>query len=134
MVLSRWMKFGLLAVVLSLCYIDLAWAQTIGAVQPSNWKELLAVLINTAGVMAAVQIIKVVLPFLTDKYGWLVPILAMLAGPVVALIQGGLAKVLGYEGFDFSLVVAALTGGTAVAAHQIYAQKKEGPTGIAKHG
>lgn len=129
---SRWFLSALGALVLSLVWVDAGIAQQVGTVTPPSMKELLAVLINTAGVMCVVQVIKFYLPYLTDKYGWVMPLIAMASGPVVAFLQGFLATKLGYPGFDFSLIVAALTGGTAVAAHQVYAQQKEGPTGIAR--
>jgi hypothetical protein len=127
----RWWRWGCGALLLVFVLAPLAGAQTQGAVAPSNWKELVAVLINTAGVMLVVQGIKLAMPYLTDKFGWVMPIVAMIAGPFVAMLQGYLATLLGYPGFDFSLIVAALTGGTAVAANQIYKQQQEGPTGPA---
>lgn len=129
MVNYRWWFRILWGIILVVAFsAGVAFAQQ-ATVTTSNWRELAAVLINTAGVALVVQLIKFGVPLLSDKYGWVLPILALVAGPAIAALQEALASALGYQGFDFSLIVAALTGGTAVAANQIYHQKKQGPTG-----
>lgn len=125
----RWAVVAWMVLVVFGGLVGPVLAQQAGVTTPPGWKELLAMIINTAGVALAVQVIKFLMPVITDKYGWAVPILALVAGPFVAALQGVLAKALGYPGFDFSMVVAALTGGTAVAINQVYRQAKEGPTG-----
>jgi hypothetical protein len=105
-----------------------AVAQTTAEVAPSSGKELLAILINTLGVGLTVQLVKQFRPMWADKYGWLLPIIAVAAGPVILFAQSYLAAKLGYD-IDLSVLVGALTGTAAVAAHQVYIQKKEGPQG-----
>lgn len=125
----RKLWIALIALVAVCSISEVAWAQS-ASVTPVNLKELLATLINTAGVMLAVQGIKRLRPYLADKYGWALPIVAVLLGPIVATAQAYLAAKLGFQ-IDLSLITAALTGGAAVAANQVYRQAKEGPTGIA---
>lgn len=128
--IRRWAFIvSMVGLLVSCLLIGPVLAQQAGVTTPPSWKEFVAMLINTAGVALAVQVIKFLLPVITDKYGWALPILAMIAGPAVAALQGVLTRALGYPSFDFSLIVAALTGGAAVAANQVFRQAKEGPTG-----
>lgn len=107
---------------------SLAWAQASGLTSSTDpWRQLVGVLINTVGVMLVVQGIKWALPHLVNQYGFLMPVLATALGPVLMLAQGWLTTNLGYEGFDFTPIAAALTGTTAVAANQMYKQYKQGP-------
>jgi hypothetical protein len=107
---------------------SLAWAQASGLTpSPDPWRQLLGVLINTAGVMLVVQGIKWTRPRLVDQYGYMLPVLATALGPLLMLGQGWLTMQLGFQGFDFTPITAALTGTTAVAANQVYKQYQEGP-------
>lgn len=91
-----------------------------------SWKQLVAVILNTAGVVLVVQLLKFFLPILKERYPWALPIIATLVGPGVAYLQITVAGWAGVD-VDFTPVVAALTGGMAVAAHQVKAQTKEVP-------
>lgn len=127
----RWMWVACAAIALSLFMLEPAFAQQAG-VTGSSWKELVATLINTAGVMLLVQGIKLAVPYLSDKYGWALPMAAMILGPLVATAQAYLSAKLGYPvDLNWTLINTALTGAGAVAAHQIYTQHRQGPTGIA---
>src|SRR6266446_5566399 len=107
-----------LFVILFLAATD-AFAQASGVGQPFDWQQLVGVFINTVGVLAVVQVINKYLPAITEKYGYAVPILATVIGPALMSLQGTLTSALGFEGFDFTPITAALTGTAAVAAHQV---------------
>ena len=102
-----------------------AYAQASGVGQPFDWRQLIGVLINTVGVMAVVQGIKAFQPVIAEKYGYSIPVLATVLGPALMWLQGVLSTWLGFQGFDFTPITAALTGSAAVAAHQFYAQAKK---------
>jgi hypothetical protein len=99
-----------------------AWAQA-GPTMPGpvGWTDVIAATINIVGVMAAVKAITLWLPALRERSPMLVPLLAMAAGPALAWGQGVLAAWLGLP-IDLSPIVGALSGGSAVAVHQIYNQ------------
>ena len=105
----------------------LAFAQASSVTPTFSWKQLVGVLINTAGVMGIVQVIKAYRPLFADKYGYLLPIIATALGPCLMTLQGLLTTQLGFDGFDFTPISAALTGTAAVAVHQVYDQAKNGP-------
>ena len=107
-----------LAFLYVLIFASAATAQTTAAVSGGNWKELLATVINTAGVIVVVQVIKYLLPVLKVQYGWAIPLIATVAGPGVAALQSLVAGWLGVQ-VDFTPIVAALTGAAATAAHQV---------------
>ena len=91
-----------------------------------DWQFLVAVLINGVGVLAVVQLVKVhLMPFLKAQHPWALPILAVLAGPIVGFATEFLMAFLGYP-IDLSAIVAALTGAMAVVAHQVKAQASKG--------
>src|SRR5262245_55551186 len=115
------MIFGFL--VAALLFATDAWAQASNIVpSPAPWRLLVGVMINTAVVSAVVWLIKRYLPLIEEKYGYTLPIIATALGPVLMSLQAYLTKQLGYEGFDFTPISAALTGSLAVAAHQVYKQ------------
>ena len=86
-----------------------------------EWKNLIAMFLNTVGVLLLTQLIKVGVPIIRSATPWLLPILATLAGPVIAVVQNLLAGWLGLP-IDLSPLVGLATGGTAVAMHQIHRQ------------
>ena len=86
-----------------------------------EWKNLIAMFLNTVGVLLLTQLIKVGVPIIRSATPWLLPILATLAGPVIAVVQNLLAGWLGLP-IDLSPLVALATGGAAVAVHQTVRQ------------
>ena len=86
-----------------------------------EWKNLIAMFLNTVGVLLLTQLIKVGVPIIRSAAPWLLPILATLAGPVVAVVQNLLAQWIGLP-IDLSPLVALGTGGAAVAMHQTFRQ------------
>ncbi len=83
-----------------------------------EWKTLFGALINTVIVMGLVQLIKIYIPKINLAIPWLLPLLAAVIGPIVALIQTAIAGWLGVP-IDLSALVAVFTGGSAVALYQI---------------
>lgn len=93
-----------------------------------DWQFLVAVLINGVGVLAVVQLLKVhVMPFLKTKHPWAIPILAVVAGPLVGYATEYLMAFLGHP-IDLTAIIAALTGAMAVVAHQVKVQASKGET------
>jgi len=92
-----------------------------------DWKELIAAAINTIVVLGVVQFLKIKIPVLREKIPWLFPILAMVIGPIIALVQSTLAGWLGIP-IDLSAIVGLFSGGAAVAIHQIDVQATKAPT------
>jgi len=86
-----------------------------------EWFSILAALINTAGVLTAVQALKIGIPKLKEKIPWILPILAGAIGPAVAVLQGWLGGILGLP-IDISPLIAIFTGASATAANQVYKQ------------
>jgi len=86
----------------------------------TTWTAILAGAINTTGVLVAIQIGKrYVVPALWKSVPALIPILAGALGPAVAVVQNVLAAKLGVP-LDLSPIVAAFTGGSAVAVNQFF--------------
>jgi len=106
-----------------------AWAQASGVSQPFDWRQLVGVAINTVGVLGVVQFIKWALPRIPEKYGYVIPFIATAISPLLMSLQGTLATALGFQGFDFTPISAALSGTVAVAAHQVYKQAKQAKQG-----
>lgn len=102
-----------------------AWAQASSVTPTFDWRQLVGVLINTVGVLVVVQVIKYVKAKYTDKYDAMLPVVAVALGPCLMALQGFLTSWLGFQGFDFTPISAALTGSLAVTAHQVYAQAKK---------
>jgi hypothetical protein len=97
------------------------------------WKTLLAGFINAVAVVGLVQWLKAVAPWIRATAPWVLPLFAMLAGPIVTIVQGLLAGWLGLP-IDlapilgpFTPVLGAFTGATAVALHQV-ARQARGPS------
>jgi hypothetical protein len=91
-----------------------------------TWQPILAAAINVVGVMLLLQGVTWTIPYLRERIPWAIPILAGIAGPAIASIQGALAAWLGVP-IDLSRVSIAFTiglGGAAVAVHQIYQQQR----------
>ncbi len=88
-----------------------------------DWMEMLALLVTFA-VVIAVKLLTAVMPTLKRKMGWLIPIVAMIIGPLMAMAGVAISGALGYPVY-LSPIAAALAGGTAVAFHQIGRQVKK---------
>ena len=89
------------------------------------WQPIVANLINMVLVLVAVELIKKSIPFFNASIPWLLPIIAAVIGPVVALIQSYLGSWLGVN-IDLSSIVAIFTGGSAVALYQFGKQLSKG--------
>lgn len=116
--------FSVLAIVVAM--FSMVWlvfaAETVPGETPKmEWFTILGALINTAGVLAAVQGLKVWIPVLREKLPWILPILAGAIGPAVAVLQAWVGGILGVA-IDISPVIAIFTGATATAANQVYKQ------------
>ena len=92
------------------------------------WQQIVANLINTVLVLLAVEGIKKVLPIINASVPWILPIIAAVIGPAVALIQGYVGSWLGVN-VDLSPIVAIFTGGSAVALYQVGKQFSKGGQG-----
>ena len=92
-----------------------------------EWKPLLAMFINTVLVLGLTQVVKVYVPGIRAAVPWLLPIIAIFAGPVVAVAQNAMAGWLGVP-IDLSPLLGLATGGAAVAMNQTWKQATE-PTG-----
>ncbi len=121
------------AIVLGLAPAALLWAQAAPppAAAPFDWKTAAAAVINTAGVMAAVWVLNRYLPAIRQSVPWLLPVLAGAAGPAVAALQAWLAGYLGVV-IDLGPVLAAATGASAVAVHQVWKQATKPPEPVAR--
>jgi len=89
------------------------------------WQPIVANLINMVLVLVAVELIKKSIPIINASIPWLLPIIAAVIGPVVALIQSYLGAWLGVN-IDLSSIVAVFTGGSAVALYQFGKQLSKG--------
>lgn len=96
--------------------------------EPQPINSLIAMMINTGGTLLLVQLLKsYVVPQVRTATPWLLPILAMLGGPVVSLVQSYLAKKLGYP-VDLSPMVGLFSGAAAVAVNQTVKNVDPDPT------
>ncbi len=91
-----------------------------------DWMEVLAAAINSAFVIIAVQALKVyVMPALKLKYPWLLPLIALFAGPAMAQLTEFLVAFTGYP-IDLSKITEVLTGLAAVVMYSnIHAARKK---------
>lgn len=90
-----------------------------------DWNMIAAAAINSVLVLMAVQALKVKgIPWLNLNAPWLLPIIAIVIGPVMTLLMNHLSAYFGYP-IDLSPIVGVFAGGTAVALHQIGAQAKK---------
>ena len=90
------------------------------------WQAMLAAAVNSGGVLLLVQGISAAVPFLKERIPWVVPILALLAGPAVAWVQSQVSAVTGLP-IDLSEVQIAFQvalGAGAVAVSQVYSQQR----------
>jgi len=86
-----------------------------------EWYPILATLINSAGVMTAVQVIKKYIPVIKERVPILLPIMAGALGPAVGALQGYLISVLGVP-VDLSPITALVAGPIAVLAYDVGAK------------
>lgn len=90
-----------------------------------DWNQIAAALINSVLVLMAVQFLKVKgLPWLNLNAPWVLPLIAILIGPLMQMLTNYLVGMLGYP-IDLSPIVGLFTGGMAVALHQIGKQTKK---------
>ena len=92
------------------------------------WQPIVANLINMVLVLVAVELIKKAIPIINASIPWLLPIIAAVIGPAVALIQGYLGAWLGIN-IDLSAIVSVFTGASAVALYQVGKQFSKGGQG-----
>mgnify|MGYP001570446798 FL=1 len=121
MTFKRFAVLYLVALALVVLVASVAFAQSGAGGVALDWKPLLAMAINTVGVMLVTQLIKTGIPIIHSAVPWLLPILATLAGPVVAVLQSLLAGWVGVP-IDLSPLLGLATGGAAVAMHQVHRQ------------
>ena len=88
------------------------------------YQQIVANLINAVLVLLAVELLKMVLPKLKEAVPWLLPLISMIIGPIMALLQGYLGSWLGVA-IDLSPIVAIFTGGTSVALYQVQHQRNK---------
>jgi hypothetical protein len=93
--------------------------------QAVNWFEIIAYLINSVLVVIAVEGLKKYWPAIKDKYGFLIPIIAPVAGLAINTGAKLISDYLGYP-VDFSPIIAVITGTTAVWFSQVGKQIKKG--------
>lgn len=118
---KRFTMIGLIALALVLAFVPFALAQSGAGQVAFDWKPLAAMAINTIVVAGVVQAIKVYAPGLRAGLPWLLPVIAVVAGPAVAVAQSALAGWLGVP-IDLSPLLGLATGGAAVAANQVVKQ------------
>ena len=84
-----------------------------------DWNQIAAAAINSVLVLMAVQFLKTTgVPWLNAKAPFLLPIIAMLIGPAMAIAMNYLSALLGHP-IDLSPIIGVFVGGTAVALHQV---------------
>ena len=84
-----------------------------------DWNQIAAAAINSVLVLMAVQFLKTTgVPWLNANAPFLLPIIAMLIGPLMAIAMNYLSALLGYP-IDLSPIIGVFIGGTAVALHQV---------------
>ena len=93
--------------------------------QSVNWFEIIAYLINTVLVVIIVDLMKKYWPVIQEKYGFIIPIVAPIAGLVINTLAKLVSDLLGYP-IDFSPIIAIITGTTAVWMSQVGKQIKKG--------
>jgi hypothetical protein len=109
---------------------QVALAQTPPAPPPPaptfDWHVLLAGFINAVVVVGVVQLIKSLAPTVRTAVPWLLPILSVAIGPLVATLQSWVGTWVGLP-IDLSPLIGAFTGGTAVMMHQTFRQARTQP-------
>jgi hypothetical protein len=114
--------------------LGLVWQPVLAQVPPPvpppapvfDWHILLAGFINSVAVVGVVQLIKSLAPTVRTAVPWLLPILSIAIGPLVATLQSWVATWVGLP-IDLSPLVGAFTGGTAVMMHQTFRQARTQP-------
>ncbi len=91
---------------------------------PVDWKGLLGLFINSFAVVAAVKLLTVAMPTIREKIGWVIPILAMIIGPLLALASNAISEAIGVP-VDLNPIAAVFAGGSAVAFYQVGRQVKK---------
>ena len=86
------------------------------------YQQIVANFINLVGVLLIVELLKLVIPKLREVVPWVIPIIAAVIGPILAMLQGYLGKWLGFQ-IDLSPIVAIFTGASAVALYQVQHQR-----------
>lgn len=84
-----------------------------------NWMEILAALVNGVLVLMVVQALKVYgMPWLKTTVPWVLPLLAMVAGPLIGLLTNYLSGVIGLP-IDLSAITNVLVGMSATVAFTV---------------
>ena len=82
-----------------------------------DWMLIAATFLNVIFVMIAVQALKTyVMPFLKEKYPWVLPILTTVMGPLIVMLTNWLSAIIGHP-IDFSEIIGVFTGIGAVAIY-----------------
>lgn len=89
----------------------------------------LGMMVNTGGVFLLVFMVNKILPELRKKSPQFIPLIALVAGPLLNLAASAIGGFLGYE-IDFSPVIGAFGGAGAVAAHQVHKQRRRVKAGL----
>lgn len=111
-------KSAMWAFLSLLIFAGVVFAADPAASQKTQWFTILGAMINTAGVLAVVQILKVnIIPAVREKAPWILPILTGAIGPAIAALQNLLSGVLAVS-ITLDPVVAVFTGAAAVAVNQ----------------
>ena len=84
-----------------------------------NWMEILAAFVNGVLILVVVQFLKVKgMPYLKVHAPFVLPILALVAGPLFAYLTAIVSGLIGYP-IDFSAIVAVLTGAVAIVVYDL---------------
>lgn len=91
-----------------------------------DWNQIAVAAINSVLVLMAVQFLKVKgVPWLRLNAPFLLPIIALIAGPALTAAMNYLTAFFGYP-VDLSPIIGVFSGGTAVALHQVAKQYAKG--------
>ncbi len=77
----------------------------------------MALLLNSFVIVAAVQLLRFFFPVLKERIPWALPLIAVIIGPLMAMVTTAVSAALGYP-VDFSPIAGVFAGGSAVAIHQ----------------
>ena len=88
------------------------------------YQQIVANFINLVGVLLVVELLKIVIPKLREAVPWLIPIIAAVIGPIMAILQGYLGAWLGIA-INLDPIVAIFTGASAVVLYQVQHQRNK---------
>jgi len=82
-----------------------------------SWQYFVALLLNSFIIVGAVQLLRFFFPYLKERIPWVLPIIAVSIGPLMAMATTAVSAALGHP-VDFSPIAGVFAGGSAVAIHQ----------------